>query len=127
MGEAGNQNESLWPSDGLQTASLLFASAQLRARAQRPSSGLAPSGQAVEERRQIGDRVDDVVGVRLRKSAGKRDHRKIMSDDGYLVLRPGPNFDWLMGNPAPAKTSPPGQNPTGDDRHDPGEHAKRLP
>ena len=67
------------------------------------------------------------VGAWLRKSAGKRDHRKIMSDDGYLVLRPGPNFDWLMGNPAPAKTSPPGQNPTGDDRHDPGEHAKWLP
>src|SRR5215207_6475942 len=38
------------------------------------------------------------VGSWLRQIAGKRDHREVLSDDGYLVLRPGPNFDLL--NPA---------------------------
>ncbi len=37
------------------------------------------------------------VGAWLRQHAGKRDHRKAVSGD-YLVLRPGPNFDRLMGN-----------------------------
>ena len=46
------------------------------------------------------------VGEWVRQIAGKRDHRKVMSDD-YVVLRPGPNFDWLMGYPAPAEPSTP--------------------
>ena len=37
------------------------------------------------------------VSAWLRKSAGKRDHHELMPED-YVVLRPGPNFDWLMGN-----------------------------
>ena len=40
------------------------------------------------------------VGDRLRQIAGKRDQREVLSNDDYLVLRPGPNFGWLMGNPA---------------------------
>ena len=40
----------------------------------------------------------------LRQRAGKRDHREVLSDD-VVVIRPGPNFDWLMrgGEAAPAK------------------------
>jgi hypothetical protein len=38
------------------------------------------------------------VGGWLRQIVGKGDHRKLMLDDGYLVLRSGPNFDWLMSN-----------------------------
>jgi hypothetical protein len=49
------------------------------------------------------------VGDWLRQVAGKRDHRKVVPDDSYLVLRPGPNFDWLMGNPVP--TQPPASTP----------------
>jgi hypothetical protein len=59
------------------------------------------------------------VGDWLRKIAGKRDHRQVLSDD-YFVLRPGPNFDWLMGNlgagqPTPAAPEPE-PDPASDDR-----------
>ena len=37
------------------------------------------------------------VGNWLRQIASKRDHHEVLSGD-YLVLRPGPNFDLLMGN-----------------------------
>jgi len=30
--------------------------------------------------------------IELRQIAGKRDHREIMLDGDYLVLRPGPNL-----------------------------------
>ena len=36
------------------------------------------------------------VGDWLRQHAGKRDHREVLRDDD-LVLRPGPNFDLLLG------------------------------
>jgi hypothetical protein len=36
------------------------------------------------------------VGDWLRRAAGKRDHREIVADD-YVVIRPGPNFHWLVG------------------------------
>ena len=57
------------------------------------------------------------VGDWLRQIAGKRDHRKLMSDDDYLVLRPGPNFDWLMGNSAASRPRPsvPEPNLAGED------------
>ena len=32
----------------------------------------------------------------LRQRAGKRDYRELMREDA-AVLRPGPNFHWLMG------------------------------
>src|SRR4051794_9626216 len=56
------------------------------------------------------------VGNGVRRMAGKRDHREVLGDD-YLALRPGPNFDWLMGNlaagqptPAASETDPAGNN-----------------
>ncbi len=59
------------------------------------------------------------VGAWLRKSAGKRNHHELMPED-YVVLRPGPNFHWLMGQGSPARTDPlpaaPGPTPTSDDR-----------
>ena len=59
------------------------------------------------------------VGAWLRKSAGKRDHHELMPED-YVVVRPGPNFHWLMGQGSPARTAPlpptPGPTPTSDDR-----------
>jgi hypothetical protein len=42
------------------------------------------------------------VGDWLRQHAGKRNHRELMPED-YVVLRPGPNFHWLMSNSAPAE------------------------
>jgi len=47
----------------------------------------------------------------LRQFAGKRDHRQVMPDHDYLVLRPGPNFDWLMGNPAAGQPTPSAPEP----------------
>ena len=60
------------------------------------------------------------VGDWLRQVVGKRDHREVMPDDDYLVLRPGPNFDWLMGNlatdqPTPTASEP---DPADNDRHE---------
>ena len=54
------------------------------------------------------------VGAWLRKSAGKRDHHELMPED-YVVIRPGPNFHWVMGlidKPADAQTRSP---PASDD------------
>jgi hypothetical protein len=45
------------------------------------------------------------VGNWLRQIAGKRDHRELMPED-YVVLRPGPNFHWLMGNLAAGQPTP---------------------
>src|SRR5215212_6749313 len=60
------------------------------------------------------------VGKWLRKSAGKRDHHELMSED-YVVVRPGPNFHWLMGQGSPSRTEPlppaPGLTSIRDDRH----------
>ncbi len=60
------------------------------------------------------------VGDWLRQVAGKRDHRKLVRDDDYLVLRPGPNFDRLMGNLAAGQPTPtaPEPDPVGDDKHE---------
>jgi len=54
-----------------------------------------------------------------RKHVGKRDHRELMSED-VVVLRPGQNFDWFMGNlatgqPTPSASEP---DPAGNDRHE---------
>ena len=63
----------------------------------------------------------------LRQIAGKRDHREVLSDD-CLVLRPGPNFDWLMGNPAAGQPTPsvPEQNSAGEDRREVGESSEVI-
>ncbi len=56
------------------------------------------------------------VGDWLRQIAGKRDHRELVPEDDYVVLRPGRNFDWLMGNPAAGQPTPsaPEQDPVGE-------------
>jgi hypothetical protein len=68
------------------------------------------------------------VGEWLRKCAGKRDHHELLPED-YVVVRPGPNFHWLMGNPTAGRPMPsvPEQDPTGEDCREAGGHAKRLP
>ena len=63
----------------------------------------------------------------LRQIAGKRDHRKVLSDDEHFVLRPGSNFDWLMGNPAAGQPTPSAaeQDSAGEDHRETGDRAKR--
>jgi len=60
----------------------------------------------------------------LRKSAGRRDHHELLPED-YVVVRPGPNFHWLMGQGRSPQTAPllpaPEHTPTGDGRRRPGE------
>jgi len=46
------------------------------------------------------------VGDWLRQRVGKRDHREHITDD-YVVLRPGSNFDGLMGHSAAGQPTPP--------------------
>ena len=50
------------------------------------------------------------VGDWLRRMAGKRDHRELMPEDA-AVLRPGPNFHSLRGNPAADQPTPPVPEP----------------
>ena len=58
------------------------------------------------------------VGAWLRKSAGKRDHHELLPKD-YVVVRPGPNFHWFMGQDRSPQAEPlrPASEPTltGDD------------
>ena len=58
------------------------------------------------------------VGDWLRQMAGKRDHREALRDD-YLVVRPGPNFDWFIAGLAAGQSTPPASepDPAGNDRH----------
>ena len=56
------------------------------------------------------------VGDWLRRVAGKRDHREVMADDS-VVIRPGPNFHWLMGAGSAEPPPPtPKQNATSEGR-----------
>ena len=59
------------------------------------------------------------VGEWLRQVTGKRDHREVLSGD-HLVLRPGPNFHWLMGSLAAGQPSSPTpeQDRPSDDRRE---------
>jgi hypothetical protein len=59
------------------------------------------------------------VGNWLRQVAGKRDHHEALRGD-YVILRPGPNFDWFMdglaaGQPKPAA---PESDPASDKHED---------
>ena len=56
------------------------------------------------------------VGGWLRQIAGKRDHRKAMPDDDYLVLRPGPDFDLLNPVATQLPALAPEEGPADDDR-----------
>jgi hypothetical protein len=46
--------------------------------------------------------------------------------EDYVVLRPGPNFHWLMGNPAAGQLPAPApeRNPAGEDRSEAVDRAK---
>ena len=66
----------------------------------------------------MGMKANEIGDWLRRQHAGKRDHHEALRDD-YLVVRPGPNFDWFMGSlaagqPAPAAPEP---DPAGDDKH----------
>ena len=65
------------------------------------------------------------VGNWLRRRAGKRDHRQLVPDD-QVVLRPGPNFDWLMGNLAAGQPTLPEPEPglASDERSEIGDRAE---
>jgi len=59
------------------------------------------------------------VGNWLRHVAGKRDHREVLRDD-YLVVRPGPNFDWFMAGLATGEptAAAPEEGRSGDNHHE---------
>jgi hypothetical protein len=67
------------------------------------------------------------VGDWLRQITGKRDHRTLVPEGDYLVLRPGPNFDWLMGNPTAGQPTRLAHkpDPPGEDRSEAGGRVKR--
>src|SRR4051794_36744082 len=44
------------------------------------------------------------IGDWRRQVAGKHDHHELMPED-YVVVRPGPNFHWLMGQGNSARTT----------------------
>ena len=62
------------------------------------------------------------VGDWLRQHAGKRDHREVLSGD-VVVIRPGPDFDWFMGNLAAGQPAPPSpeHGKSSDDRSEAGD------
>jgi hypothetical protein len=62
------------------------------------------------------------VGDWLRQIAGKRDHHEALSGD-YVVIWPGPNFDWLMGSLPATQSAPPApeHGKSSDDRRDAGD------
>ena len=62
------------------------------------------------------------VGEWLRQRAGKRDHREVLSDD-VVVIRPGSNFDWFMGNLGADQPAPPApeHRKSSDDRREAGD------
>ena len=67
----------------------------------------------------MGMKANEIGDWLRRQHAGKRDHHEALRDD-YVVIRPGPNFDWFMqglaaGEPTAAA---PEQGRSGDDRHE---------
>ncbi len=43
----------------------------------------------------MGMKANEIGDWLRRQHAGKRDHHEALRDD-YVVIRPGPNFDWFM-------------------------------
>ena len=64
----------------------------------------------------------------LRQHVGKRDHREVLRDD-YLVVRPGPNFYWLIAGLAAGQPTPaaPEQDPAENDGHEAAPRQQLLP
>jgi hypothetical protein len=67
----------------------------------------------------MGMKANEVGNWLRRQHARKRDHRDALSDD-VVIVRPGPNFHWLMGSLAAAQPKPAAPEPdrAGDDRHE---------
>jgi hypothetical protein len=51
-------------------------------------------------------KANDVGDWLRRQHVGKRDHYEALRDD-VVVIRPGPNFDWLMGSLPATQSAPP--------------------
>ena len=70
----------------------------------------------------MGMKANDVGDWLRRQHVGKRDHHEALRDD-VVVIRPGPNFDWFMGNLAPGQPAPraPEHDKSSDDRREAGD------
>src|SRR3954453_7202539 len=86
------------------TGELVRLGFQPSGRARRSSKASRDTAHALSMEAAMSMKASE-VGDWLRQIAGKVDPRKLVPDDDYLVLRPGPNSDWLMGNPV--ATQPP--------------------
>ena len=58
----------------------------------------------------MGMNANDVGDWLRRQHVGKRDHHEALRDD-VVVIRPGPNFDWLMRSLAADQPAPPAPEP----------------
>src|SRR3954468_19178925 len=79
-------------------------------------------GEAAITEAAMGMKVDEVGGWLRRQHVGKRDHHEALRDD-VVVIRPGPNFDWFMGNLGADQPAPPSpeQSKSSDDRCEAGD------
>ena len=70
----------------------------------------------------MGMKANDVGDWLRQRHARKRDHREALRGD-VVVIRPGPNFDWFMGNLAPGQPAPraPEHDKSSDDRREAGD------
>jgi len=66
----------------------------------------------------MGMKANEIGDWLRRQHAGKRDHHEALRDD-YVVIRPGPNFDWFMGSLAAGQPAPAAPEPdsASDDKH----------
>ena len=72
----------------------------------------------------MGMKATEVGSWLRRQHAGKRDHHEALRDD-YVVIRPGPNFDWFMGSLAAGQPAPAAPE-HGKSSDDPREAGDRL-
>jgi hypothetical protein len=67
----------------------------------------------------MGMKANEIGDWLRRRRAGKRDHHEALRDD-YVVIRPGPNFDWFMAGLAAGQPTPsaPEQDSAGNDGYE---------
>ena len=67
-------------------------------------------------------KANDVGDWLRRQHVGKRDHHEALWHD-VVVIRPGPNFDWFMGNLGADQPAPraPEHGKSSDDRREAGD------
>ena len=70
----------------------------------------------------MGMKANEIGDWLRRQHAGKRDHHEALRDD-YVVIRPGPNFDWFIGSLAAGQPAPaePEHGKSKADRHKTGD------